>query len=650
ESGYGQLVEVYIPIRFSAAAPVAGAFEIYQAYEPVAGEIAAVERDLSLGLGGGLAVLYLALLGIVHGGARTISRQNRELELAFDEQERMEQARDQLAAIIDATPDYVSVAGRDGQIRYLNRAGRRLLGFAPDDDLSKTRLLDHFPLWARTLLTDAGMPGAERAGVWSGETALLAHDGEELPVSQVLLAHSAPSGGVEFFSSVARDISERKHFEAQLLHLVGHDPLTNLFNRRRFQEELERELAQTERMGTQGALLFLDLDGFKGINDSFGHRVGDELLMSLAGRLRTQLPETGIPARLGGDEFAVLLPQTGLPQARAVAERVLETIRRHTLLIEGDSVEVTASLGIAVFPDHGESVEELLVHADFAMYQAKERRDAYSIYTAERDARAAFTSFLTWEHRLRDALERDRFVLHAQPIRDLRRGDVQYELLLRLTSEHGGLVLPDAFMGVAERSGLIRAIDRWVVRQAIRLIAAHQRSGRRLCLEVNLSGKAFADAELLPLIEGELSSSGIDPALLVLEITETAAIADINEARRFIGTLKRLGCRFALDDFGVGFSSFYYLKHLPVDYLKIDGSFIRNLPRDPVDQHLVKAIVEVAHGLKKQTIAEFVSDEETVRLLRQYGVDYAQGFHIGHPRPLDEILAESPAQAVGSSI
>lgn len=178
------------------------------------------------------------------------------------------------------------------------------------------------------------------------------------------------------------------------------------------------------------------------------------------------------------------------------------------------------------------------------------------------------------------------------------------------------------------------------MRQAVRLIATYQQRGQRLCLEVNLSGKAFADTELLPLIEAELVSTRINPAQLVLEITETAAIADINEARRFIGTLKRLGCRFALDDFGVGFSSFYYLKHLPVDYLKIDGSFIRNLPHDPVDQHLVKAIVEVARGLQKQTIAEFVSDEETVRLLRQYGVDYAQGYHIGRPRPLDELLTQ----------
>lgn len=213
----------------------------------------------------------------------------------------------------------------------------------------------------------------------------------------------------------------------------------------------------------------------------------------------------------------------------------------------------------------------------------------------------------------------------------------RYELLVRMAGDGGEIIPPGAFLGLAERFGLIHAIDRRVVRRAIHLIAEHRRAGRELCLEVNLSGKAFGDSELLLMIRRELAETAINPACLVLEITETAAIADIGQARKFVDALGALGCRFALDDFGVGFSSFYHLKHLPVTYLKIDGSFIRNLPCDPGDQRLVKAMVEVARGLGKQTIAEFVGDEETLRLLREYGVDYAQGYHIGRPRATSRI-------------
>ncbi|MCL5045651.1 MAG: EAL domain-containing protein, partial [Actinobacteria bacterium] len=214
-----------------------------------------------------------------------------------------------------------------------------------------------------------------------------------------------------------------------------------------------------------------------------------------------------------------------------------------------------------------------------------------------------------------------------------------YELLLRLIGEDGQVVLPGAFLGVAERFGLIHDIDRWVVWHAIELLADQERAGRELCLGVNLSGRAFADPELLPLIRREVVRRGLDPGRLMLEITETAAIADVRRARHFVLTLREMGCHFAIDDFGVGFASFYYMKHLPVDYLKIDGSFIRNLPHDRTDQHVVQAIVAVARGLEKKTIAEYVEEEEMLALLKEYGVDYAQGYHVGHPRPVSELLS-----------
>jgi diguanylate cyclase (GGDEF)-like protein len=434
-----------------------------------------------------------------------------------------------------------------------------------------------------------------------------------------------------------RDISDRKSFEAQLLHIANHDPLTSLFNRRRFNEEVERQLANARRYGVHGALLFIDLDQFKDVNDSRGHRAGDELLTSLARLLRERMRETDIIARLGGDEFAILLPHTSGDEAMAVAEDVLESVRAYVFITEGAPVRITASIGVALFPEHSTESGELLSRADLAMYQSKEQgRNRATMFIPEADWQAEIESRIGWHQRIHEALEQNLFVLHAQPIFDLRTSEVtQYELLLRVVEPDGTVVLPGAFLDIAERSGLIQSIDRWVVTQAIHLMATAGLNGERMRLEVNLSGKSFADHELLPLIERELATANVDPADLVLEVTETAAIANLDEARRFVQKLKGLGCGFALDDFGVGFSSFAHLKYLPVDYLKIDGSFIRDLPRSQVDQHLVRAIVSVAHALGKKTIAEFVGDDETLRLLREYGVDYAQGFHVGPPGAFD---------------
>jgi len=446
-----------------------------------------------------------------------------------------------------------------------------------------------------------------------------------------------------YYIAQVQDISERKRFEGQLLHLANYDPLTDLFNRRRFHEELERQLAHCRRFKTTGAVLFLDLDQFKYVNDSLGHQAGDELLRSLAIVLRQQLRrDTDTVARLGGDEFAIILPRADEREARAVAEHILQAVRHHTQVVAGEAIHTTVSIGMALFPQHGTSVEELLAHADFAMYQAKEQgRNRVYTFVPGTDQHVTADAKLTWERRIREALAGDRLVLFCQPIRDLRSDQVlRCELLLRMRDEQGNLVGPADFLPVAERFGLIHAIDRWVVHKAIHLIADRNRRCGAITMEVNLSGRAFEDPGLLALIRQELASTGIDPAALVLEITETAAVADLDQARRFVTTLKELGCRFAVDDFGAGFSSFSYLKHLPVDYLKIDGSYITNLRHDPADRHLVKAMVEVARGLGKQTIAEFVEDEATVELLRELGVDYAQGFHIGRPGPMTRCAPE----------
>lgn len=587
---------------------------------------------------------------IVHEQAEVVfdesGRPVRMLGTAQDitERKKAEEAQARLAAILEATPDFVAIADVQGQGHlYLNRAGRSMLGIGESEDVSIRPLMEYYPEWARELLSKVAIPVALREGVWSGETAILSRAGREIPVSQVIIAHKTPDGRVEFLSTIARDISERKYFEEQLAFLADHDTLTGLFNRRRFQQELSRHLARASKRGPGGALLFLDLDNFKYVNDTFGHPAGDQLLVTLAELVQERVGESGILARLGGDEFAVLLPKAGAEQAQALAGQIAHAVGHRTLVVEGQPISITVSVGIALFPRHGKSVEELLARADLAMYRAKEDGgNRICLYSADQDQHLQMQFRLTWAALIREALEQDRFVLHLQPILDLKHGRVsQYEVLVRMVGDAGELILPGVFLDVAERSGLIRDIDRWVVRRAIRMLADQGLAGKDACLEVNLSGKAFADGELLPLIQHELAACGVNPAQLVFEITETAAIANLTEARHFITTLKSLGCGFALDDFGVGFSSFSRLKHLPVDYLKIDGNFVRDLSHNEVDQHLVKAMVEVAQRLGKQTIAESVGDAETVRLLRELGVDYAQGYHIGRPGAVDEALSRT---------
>lgn len=441
-------------------------------------------------------------------------------------------------------------------------------------------------------------------------------------------------GKGDYFMLQIEDITERKRYEERLVQLANLDPLTGLLNRRRFNEEMESYLALARNFNLRGAVLLLDLDLFKYINDSLGHRAGDELLRRVATLLRSQARETDIVARLGGDEFAFLLPYTGT-EAVFIAERILESLRQEQVLAGGRTLNVTCSIGITYFPDHGTTPEDLLSQADVAMYKAKEAgRNNYAIFTPHDDWREQIESKLSWDRRIREGLRHDRFTLYGQPIMDLQSGQVsRLELLLRLQSETGEIIPPSAFLGVAERYGLIQDIDHWVVRRAIRMVAANREAWPYESFEINLSGKTISDPGMLRLLEDELEQTGLDPACLVLEITETAAISDLEQARRFIKAMKGLGLRFALDDVGAGFSTLHLLKHLDVDYIKIDGGFVRNLPNDVADQHLVKALVAVAKSLGQKTIAEFVENPETLDLLREYGVDYAQGYLIGRPSP-----------------
>jgi diguanylate cyclase (GGDEF)-like protein len=430
--------------------------------------------------------------------------------------------------------------------------------------------------------------------------------------------------------------SSRRHLE----HLAATDPLTGLWNRRHFEQELDREVADTSLRGqptATAALLVLDLDNFKYVNDSHGHAVGDVVLQQVATLLAERLRATDVIARLGGDEFAVLLRNVPVTRVVAIARELGEVIRDSRFTVEaGEQLRLSVSIGITTFGSADDlTPAELLVNADIAMYDAKEAgRDRVSLAAPDIHQERAKTR-QTWLQHIREALDSDRLELHAQPILHLGSGQVtQHELLLRMRSPSGELIPPGAFIDIAERSGAIRDIDLWVVRTACRMIREERLRGRVSRMEVNVSGVSVSDPEFLELIRPELVALGELATDLVFELTETAAVTNLAHANAFAAGIEPFGCGLALDDFGVGFGSFYYLKHLPCQYLKIDGEFIRALSSSPTDQVFVRAMVKLARGLGKQTIAEFVEDEDTLRLITQLGVDFAQGYHVGRPAPL----------------
>ena len=459
-------------------------------------------------------------------------------------------------------------------------------------------------------------------------------------VTATLVRHT--DGAPAYFLAQFEDVTAGQVARERVQWLADHDPLTGALNRRRLEQEIDRHIALTDRYGARGALLMLDIDAFKYVNDTLGHQCGDQQIKRVATILHDRLRSTDVIARLGGDEFAVLLPEGGAHEASVVAEAICRAVAEDSAA--GDpqqAVKITTSIGVAVFTGTGAAThEDMLVSADIAMYNAKESGgNGACVYEPGQDQQERMRARMGWGQRIRDALAGEGFELWLQPILDLGTDTVaQHEVLLRLRDPSGELILPGAFLYAAERFDLIQEIDRHVSRRAIRMAAEHQRAGNPIVLEVNLSGKSIGDPLLLAAIEHELAETGVDASSLVFEITETDAVANVQQAREFAEKLRELGCRFALDDFGASFGSFYYLKDLPFDYLKIDGEFIRSALTNPTDRLVIQAIVDIARGLGKRTIAEFVENDETLEFLRASGVDFAQGYLVGRPQPIPEAL------------
>lgn len=552
------------------------------------------------------------------------------------ERVKAEEGRAQLAAILEATTDLVAILDPEGCLRYLNNAGYRLLGLDPKTDISKVCLTELFPERIAHQLKNEALPIAYRTGTWSGETALRRIDEIEIPVSQVLLVHYDSAGKVEYLSTIARDISERKRFEAELQHQATHDPLTGLPNRVLLLDRLAAELERARHANNFVAVLFLDIDNFKRINDSMGHAVGDTLLQQISDRLQAALRPNDTIARQGGDEFAIIagdLPRT---------ENVLVVLRKiyaafdRPMSLGIQETYITFCTGIAVYPNDGTGVEELLRNAGTALYRAiTSGHNQHRFYAPDMNARSH--ELLTLETDLRLALKRNEFMVYYQPQAELNTGRiVAMEALIRWRHPQRGLVSPVGFVSMLEESGLIMQAGEWILNQAC---SEYSEMGLHdVRISVNVSASQFNDPELLHKICRVMKRNNIPPNALELEMTENTVMQDPAAAAEILKKLRALGVRIAIDDFGTGYSSLSYLKRFPLDALKIDQGFVRDLTRDTNDAAIVEASITLGKKLGLEVVAEGVEGKEQFDFLRAHDCDLAQGYYVSRPLRKNELI------------
>jgi diguanylate cyclase (GGDEF)-like protein/PAS domain S-box-containing protein len=466
---------------------------------------------------------------------------------------------------------------------------------------------------------------------------LIRRDGNELYVESTAAPIRDGSGRVAGGVLVFHDVTEARELNRRLSYHASHDLLTGLVNRREFESRLERALKSAKAREASYALCYLDIDQFKIVNDTCGHSAGDALLGQVGALLKSKVRWRDTLSRLGGDEFGILLESCSLDEAMRTAEILREAVSNFRFTWEDRLFRLGASVGVVPITADNEDVASIISAADSACRAAKEggRNRVHSF--AENDMELMRRRReMQWAARINAALEEGRFELHRMAIQPLQRIDprAHYELLLRLKDETGRIIAPTDFMAAAERYGMTPAIDRWVIENAFRWLVseADEREKLMLC-SINLSGPSLSDDKFLPFVMDQFHKSGLDGSKICFEITETAAVQSFSQANRFIQSLKEtFGCKFALDDFGAGLSSFGYLKHFPVDFLKIDGSFVREILHDPIDREMVRSINEIGHVTGKQTIAEFAENAEIIQMLTSLGVDYAQGYGIAQPQ------------------
>jgi len=547
--------------------------------------------------------------------------------------------------IVQHASDVITVLDSDGSVRYSSPAATRILGYA--EGFRPRSVMDLVHPEDRDGVATALAACMAKPGVIDPVRFRMQHaDGSWVPVEATAtnLLDDPDIGGVVV---ITRDISERKRVEDQLAYQALHDPLTGLPNRILLADRLDRALAASRRRARSVGLLLMDLDRFKEINDTLGHKSGDHILENVAGRLQLVLRESDTVARLGGDEFAIVLPDIdGVEEVELVATKILESLDR-PFELEGLALHVDASIGIAVAPVHGDDASLLLQRADVAMYRAKDLVTGYAVYAADADENRLQRLALMAE--LRTAVDDDQLVLHYQPI--VTAGDsgvVAVEALVRWRHPERGLLHPDRFIPLAEQTGLIKPLTLWVLDAALQQVRRWRHEGIETRVAVNLSAGLLHDPDLLAFVTRSLADADLADDVLDLEVTESAVMVNPRGALEVITDLSRKGVRFTIDDFGTGYSSLGYLKRLPVHQIKIDRSFVVDMLDDENDASIVRSVIELAHSLGVRVVAEGVEDGATLERLASFGCDCVQGFFLGRPVVPAEITGRL-AEAKGSN-
>lgn len=564
------------------------------------------------------------------------------IEALHQSEHALHEEKERAEVTLHSIGDGVITTDLQGRVLYLNPMAEILTGYTQaqatgkpietiyhvQDQVSGSQLANPARL---CLAEDTVISGVNLAQ-------LVSADGRSYAVEETAAPIRGKTGDTIGAVLVFHDVTEARETSRKLAYQATHDALTGLINRREFERLVEEALQDAKANGTSSAFCYMDLDQFKVVNDTCGHIAGDRLLVELATMIQHRVNENDTLARLGGDEFGVLMRNIPLHEARALAEELRNRVRDYRFLWDGQTFEVGISIGVVPIRPDTNSVVEVFSNADIACFVAKDMgRNQIHVSNLNDVEQARRQQEMQWSVRIPSALENDRFVLHYQKITPLDASSGESprcELLVRMLEEDGSLILPGRLIPAAERFRHMPEIDRWVIHNALKLIVQHGDRLGMAAYAINLSGQSLGQADLLDFVKREILRSGIKPSLITFEITETAAIRNVSHAARFMSELKKLGCQFSLDDFGSGLSSFGYLKMLPVDYLKIDGSFVRNMLHDDHDRSIVIAIAQIAKTLNIACVAEWVEDEATLMALKEIGVDYGQGFFLHRPEAI----------------